>query len=148
MPVTLAIETVTGEQRFVVENSQRQQTVTLHVATEPVRVRFDPDGALLRNDGTVVDFLPFDAPETLAYQVMPNPTDGRFQVRGTLPETGPLRVDVIDLLGRRIQTLWDGTAVAGPLRLDANLNRLAAGVYFVRMHHQTTIQTQPFVVVR
>ena len=84
MPVTLAIETTMGEQRFVVENTKREQTFTLHVDAEPTAVRFDPDDDLLR-DETVIDFESFDPPAAFAFAVMPNPAAGAFQIRAELP---------------------------------------------------------------
>ena len=148
MPVTLAIETAMGQERFVVENTQREQTFTRHVDAQPLGVLLDPGGVLLRNDGPVVVFESFDVPETFDFQVMPNPTTGFLQIRGTLPETGPLRIDLVNVLGRHIRSLWDSSVAAGPFRLDVNLDDVASGTYFVSIQHPTTLWTRPFVVVR
>ncbi len=65
--------------------------------------------------------------------VHPNPFNPETVVTVDLRADGPLRVDVYDMLGRRVRTLADGPATAGrhSLRLDGT--RLASGVYLVRV---------------
>jgi hypothetical protein len=65
--------------------------------------------------------------------VHPNPFNPETVVAVDLRADGPLRVDVYDMLGRRVRTLADGPATAGrhSLRLDGT--RLASGVYLVRV---------------
>ena len=45
---------------------------------------------------------------------------------------GDLRVDVLDVLGRRVATLHDGPAATGRQRVEADVQRLPAGVYLIR----------------
>ncbi|MEM0963995.1 MAG: T9SS type A sorting domain-containing protein, partial [Bacteroidota bacterium] len=57
----------------------------------------------------------------------PNPFRQQTSIRVESP--GPVRVTVVDLLGREVAQLWDGPAPPSPLVLDAPL---APGVYTVR----------------
>ena len=63
----------------------------------------------------------------------PNPTAGAATVAFTLAEAGDVSVDVFDVLGRRVATLADGSAAAGPVRLDVPTGALAPGTYVVRV---------------
>ena len=71
-------------------------------------------------------------------RVAPNPTAGRTSVRLGVPAAGVdhARVDVLDVTGRLISTLWDGPAAGGALRLEWDVRSrggtVAPGVYLVR----------------
>ncbi len=71
-------------------------------------------------------------PLALALAVTPNPSQGRATVRFTTPEAGTVRVDVIDLLGRRVATITDGSFSQGEHTL-ALPQTMAAGTYIVRL---------------
>lgn len=62
----------------------------------------------------------------------PNPAAGQTAIRLTVPQAQTVRVDVYDLLGRRVRTLHDGPAAAGTLALAVDAATLAPGVYVVR----------------
>jgi hypothetical protein len=86
-------------------------------------------GVLGVSEGLAVEFL---APPT------PNPTNGPATLRFGLARGGDVRLDLFDLAGRRVRTLADGRLAAGPHVTtwdgrDEQLNRVPAGVYFVRL---------------
>ena len=67
----------------------------------------------------------------------PNPASGRMLLALELPAAGDVRVEVLDLLGRRVRALHDGRAAAGTLALqwngaDDRGAALPAGLYFAR----------------
>ena len=63
----------------------------------------------------------------------PNPfTDATtlpFSIRGT----ADVRMEIYDLLGRKVDVLTDQTYAAGTHRVQWNANGQASGVYFARM---------------
>ncbi len=63
----------------------------------------------------------------------PNPATGRAMLRVGVPAAQPLRVTLVDALGRTVATLHDGPAPAGLLTLTADARGLAPGVYVVRV---------------
>ena len=66
----------------------------------------------------------------------PNPSSGPVRAEFTLPRESHVRVSVIDLQGREVAVLVDGTYPAGrhAVTWETNAGRPApAGVYFVRM---------------
>lgn len=80
-----------------------------------------------------------------ALSVWPNPARQLARVR--VAATGAVRVEVFDLLGRRLATLHDGPA-SGTLDLALDASRLPSGVYVVRMTGEASVQTARFVVQR
>ena len=78
----------------------------------------------------------------------PNPFADRTRLRYRLPETGPVRLEVFDLLGRRVATLVDGEQEAGPHETMLQGARLASGAYFVRLTSGDRSVTQQVRIVR
>lgn len=81
--------------------------------------------------------------------VRPNPSvDGRPRLEFTLPEAGSVRIEVYDLVGRRV-------AVREAARMDAGTqfieiapgSRLRAGIYFVRLRFGAEQRTARLIVV-
>lgn len=73
--------------------------------------------------------LPFKYEIGTAY---PNPFNPSTTISVSLPLAAPIRVDVYNVLGRRVTTLAEGTLTAGVHKLVWNARGLASGVYFVR----------------
>ena len=79
--------------------------------------------------------------------VAPNPSSGSARVSFAVPEAGTVRVSVVDVQGREVAVLVDGSVSAG--RHEARLDRgLAAGVYVVRLEAAGQVRTRQAVVVR
>lgn len=76
---------------------------------------------------------PQPQPGGLTVRVGPNPTDGVATVRLDLPVEGPVRVDVVDLLGRVVWHGGEASAPAGEQTLAVDLRGVAAGTYVVRV---------------
>ncbi len=83
----------------------------------------------------------------------PNPVAGGTAIRLALPRGGEVRVDLLDVQGRRVRTIaqgamssgihtirWDGTDGAG--------RSAAAGVYWIRMTAEGKTLTRAMTVVR
>ena len=79
--------------------------------------------------------------------ITPNPTTGRATVAWTLAAAGTARVAVVDLLGREVAVLAEGSFPAGPQR-SAVPAGLAPGVYVVRLTAGAVAEAARFTVVR
>ncbi|MFO7655279.1 MAG: hypothetical protein R6X25_15880 [Candidatus Krumholzibacteriia bacterium] len=80
---------------------------------------------------------PSPAPTPLAFRVgaHPNPFNPRVTVAYALPQAAHLAVELFDVRGRKVATLHDGPAQAGPGRIvwdgrDRTGREVAGGVYF------------------
>ena len=75
--------------------------------------------------------------------VSPNPTTGISTIRLDLPNAGDLRIDLVDLNGKFVRTIFNARQEKGFLSLDEDLNDLVNGVYFYRISfngQQTTFK--------
>jgi hypothetical protein len=65
-------------------------------------------------------------------ELAPNPSSGPLQVDYTLPDGGPVRLDISDSQGRLIRTLFQGRQAGGEHRKTFDLE-LPAGIYYVHL---------------
>jgi hypothetical protein len=95
------------------------------------------------------------AAETARFElspVRPNPFSSETVIPFALPASGPVELSVYDATGRRVKTILSGTRPAGRqvARWDATDrggNRVAAGVYFVRLHTASRMESRSVVVL-
>lgn len=92
-------------------------------------------------------------PAGLLVQAHPNPFNPQVSLRMDLPTSGPARVHIVDVRGRRVRDLFSGSRPAGPLELhwDGRNDRgraLPSGVYFVRLEGEDVHSTGKITLVR
>jgi hypothetical protein len=85
--------------------------------------------------------------------VEPNPMRGRATVSFSLDRDRVVRLSVVDVSGRTLRVLREGTARSGRGSatwdgLDANGSRAAAGVYFFRLESEGTTRTKKVALLR
>ena len=78
----------------------------------------------------------------------PNPVRSAATIRYTLPEAGPVRVDLFDALGRRVATLVDEPLPAGDHAAFVDAAGLAPGTYVYRLDAGGRQLTKTLQVVR
>ncbi|MEF8866087.1 MAG: T9SS type A sorting domain-containing protein, partial [Salinibacter sp.] len=93
-------------------------------------------------------------PESLVLRPnYPNPFREQTTIEYTLPEADDVRIEVYDLLGRRVQTLVDGRRESGLHRATWNGRNsggttAASGLYIVRLQAGGTTRSQKATLVR
>ncbi len=65
--------------------------------------------------------------------VYPNPATYVVTVSLTLPETNSIKIEMLDMLGRRVNAMVPGKKGAGNYRFQINTDHLAAGMYLIRI---------------
>jgi hypothetical protein len=124
------------------------------VAMGPEAVPGDPHAWLLTNDLVItgVGETPprFDPALIVAY---PNPFASGTWISYTLPHSGPVRLSVYDVAGRRVATLVNAFQEGGEHTLTwngrrANGSALASGIYFVRLDTGGQMATRKIVLLR
>ena len=108
--------------------------------------------------GTVIRFYttdptPLVAPslaraEALRVATHPNPVTTTATVPYTLAEAGPVRLRVVDVLGREVAVLADGLQAAGDHSATLDATGLAAGVYVLVLDADGQRTSQSITVVR
>lgn len=84
----------------------------------------------------------------LQMDVWPNPAASPVQVRLRLAAPGAARVDLYDLRGRHVATLFDGAVGTGSIALSLPVDRLAPGLYALRAVTDGGAATRTVSVVR
>jgi ELWxxDGT repeat protein len=78
----------------------------------------------------------------------PNPARDRATVSFDIAEPEPVRVEVFDVLGRRVALLEDGPVAAGEHSLTWEADALPSGLYLVRLTAGDAVQTQRLTLAR
>ncbi len=90
-----------------------------------------------------------EPPAEASLAMYPNPTAGRATVTVLLAKRTDLRVEVFDVLGRRVTVLHDAATEAGQHRFGLATAGLPSGVYLVRMSAADgTAQAQRVTLLR
>jgi carboxypeptidase T len=83
----------------------------------------------------------------------PNPAQSRVRLAFDVPAPGPVRLDVLDVQGRRVRTIDNGWLAAGRYEhgwdaRDDSGRPVAAGMYVIRLSGAATTLTRRCVVMR
>lgn len=78
----------------------------------------------------------------------PNPTAGRTTLALDLPAAGPVRLSVVDVVGREVAALVDGSLPAGRHDVAWDAGPLASGLYLVRLVAAGGVEARPVTVAR
>jgi subtilisin-like proprotein convertase family protein len=81
-------------------------------------------------------------------QNYPNPFNPGTTIRYALPEATPVRLEVYDLLGRRIAVIVDGRQVAGEHEVNFDASGYASGVYVYRLKAGPFVSTKRMTFIR
>ena len=98
------------------------------------------------SDGYVPDALPFGQPVLALGTGIQRVSDG--SLRYTLPDAQPVRLEIFDVLGRRLAVLHQGMQAAGEHQVSLAPQRLGSGVFWARVHSGKETASTRFVVVR
>ena len=82
------------------------------------------------------------------FKILPNPFSGLTTVRLQIPQAGPVRVNILDVTGRKVATLIDAELPAGQRELTWQPGSIANGVYFVRAEIGGNTETRTVLLTR
>lgn len=78
----------------------------------------------------------------------PNPFNPTTNIQFRLPERGNVELDVYSVLGQKVATLLHGELDAGTHTTYWNADRLASGVYFLRLRSGDIVQTIKMTLIK
>ncbi len=88
-------------------------------------------------------------PSSLALlQNFPNPFNPNTKIEYQIPRTEKVRIEVFDLLGRRLAVLVDGIISAGEHNINFNASGLSSGVYIYRLSSSNQIISRKMIVIK
>jgi len=82
------------------------------------------------------------------HQNYPNPFNPSTVIRYDLPVASRVTMDIFNLLGQRVARLVEASLHAGQHQVVYSAERLASGVYFIRLIATPIAARQPFVSVK
>jgi GEVED domain/Calx-beta domain/Domain of unknown function DUF11/Secretion system C-terminal sorting domain len=124
---------------------------TIHIGTSDGAVyEMDPnnpvEGVATSNEA---NFDPSVIPEGYVLeQNYPNPFNPQTSIRFALPETGNVKIVVVDMLGRAISTLVDGPMQAGSHEVLFDASNLPSGTYIYRLEAEGVAVTRLLSLVK
>jgi hypothetical protein len=83
---------------------------------------------------------------TVLHPPYPNPSQGNATLSFELAQQGFAELQISDLQGRTIETLWEGDAPQGQQTLTVDLSDLPSGVYFCVLREPEGTHVQKWVV--
>jgi len=81
-------------------------------------------------------------------QNYPNPFNPSTVIRYSLSESATVKLEVFDILGRKVQTLVNIIQQAGWYTFDFNSTNLASGVYLYRLEAKNFVKVQKMTLVK
>ncbi len=72
----------------------------------------------------------------LAVNLFPNPASEKLAIEYNLTGTSDLDIDLFDVQGRHLETLFSGRKAQGIHQINVDISTLAAGTYLIRLNSQ------------
>lgn len=82
------------------------------------------------------------------FNITPNPARDQVTMDISLDVSSEVRIDAVDISGRTVGTIFNGTLQAGSNNLQWNVSSLSEGVYFVKLSSPAREVTKKVVVIR
>jgi phosphatidylserine/phosphatidylglycerophosphate/cardiolipin synthase-like enzyme len=90
----------------------------------------------------------FDKFNYTLYQNYPNPFNPVTTIRFEVPSDQKVTLQVYDILGRKIKTLFDGEARRGIVAVDFNASGFASGIYFYTIKTESYTATKKLMLLK
>jgi hypothetical protein len=79
------------------------------------------------------------------YQNYPNPFNPATKIKFDVPKSGNIQLNIYDISGRLVSTLFNKTIKAGRYEIDFDGKNLSSGVYFYRIAiHSDKLVTEDY----
>lgn len=87
-----------------------------------------------QEDEGAVNNSPDGLPDQFSLEgCFPNPFNAKTTVRFILPQKEDVKLEIYDILGRKVKQLWNGKLLSGKHEVIWDAGNLSSGVYFLRM---------------
>ncbi|UCF64077.1 MAG: T9SS type A sorting domain-containing protein [bacterium] len=91
----------------------------------------------------------FNQPEKFTLENnYPNPFNPTTTIAFHIPRNGKIRLDVFNVLGQRVVTLWDGEIARGTHKVLFDAVSLASGIYFYTLSQDNRFITRKMILLK
>ncbi len=115
---------------------------------------YDPDsticdmGAFYFDQQTAIDDEPHIPSSFILNQNYPNPFNASTTINYSLPKSGPVTIDIYDLLGRKVETLIQAEQPAGYHQVTWDASDVSSSLYFYRIQAGDYVETRKMVLIK
>ena len=134
---------ITGSHNWSTAAETKNDENTLFIHNLLIANQYMQDFKQRYNDagGTAVFIVPTDVKDNFKvnkfsynlFQNYPNPFNPLTTIKFEIPKAQHIQLELFDMLGRKVKTLYDGIAPSGIMAVDVNMNNLSSGVYIYRL---------------
>lgn len=82
------------------------------------------------------------------YQNYPNPFNPTTTIKYSLPESGGVKIYLLDVLGNNLGELLNSKQKSGVHKIEFNAKNLSSGVYFYRIESNNFVQTKKMILLK
>jgi hypothetical protein len=132
-------------------NTIRNQTTIIIVAPESDAI-LEADGEIeileiiAANSSGVIQIT---KPEAFAIlSAYPNPFNPSTSLNYSIPENGYLQINIYDLTGRLVESLYGDYTSAGEHVINWNADVYSSGVYLAEFQYKNTLKTQKLILMK
>jgi hypothetical protein len=81
-------------------------------------------------------------------QNYPNPFNPATTIQFNLPKAGYYKMEVFDVLGRKVEELFNVFRMAGIYKFIYNARELSSGLYFYKLSSEEKSLTKKFILIK
>ncbi len=125
-----------GRAQFAI-SSQNEQTVNYSVFADDFEIESNLE----------IEFL-FSNPEFMLGNNYPNPFNNQTVIPIVIPESAPVRIDIFNSIGARVQTVLDQNMDVGYFEIPVDAGLLSSGVYFYRLTSGNIVRSEKMLLLK
>ena len=98
---------------------------------------------------SALDDLAGELPKTIKLnQNYPNPFNNSTLIQYSLPKQLKIKLELFNVLGEKIKTLYSGTQKAGEHKLSLDATQLSSGLYFYKLSSKNYVQVKKLILLK
>ncbi len=146
-------DVTTSNWQWVARDLKKYEGDTLYIAfsmvSNPVKIK---DGWYIDNiqlnDGSAVYEELSDLFSKTMVEISPNPASDKINLRVGIPVAGYCTIEIDDVLGSKIKTIFSDNSQAGEFNFDLSINDIQSGVYYIKVTINGISKTSGFVKIK
>ena len=96
-----------------------------------------------------ISFLNGEVPQQFKLrQNYPNPFNSQTKINFDIAEQGYFKLEIYDILGRKVNELFNNYLKKGLYQINYNAGDLSTGTYFYRLSTEKLMQVKKFIIIK